>query len=124
MRVQEILQQLLQKIIDRSELLELSTGVSITPNTISEVLVETHIDGMHYYLVRCPSQSKNDHVHLTPREQSIAQLIAQGLPNKCIAKQLKISPWTVATHIRRLFAKLGVRTRSAMIAKLLSDNLL
>lgn len=124
MRVQEILQQLLQKIIDRSDLLEVSMGLPIAPDAISEVLVETHIDGMRYYLVRCPSQSKNDRVHLTPREQSIAQLIAQGLPNKCIAKQLEISPWTVATHIRRLFSKLGVSTRSAMIAKLLSDNLL
>lgn len=124
MRVQEILQTWLQQIVDRSDLLEVSTGLSIAQNVPSEVLMETKIDGMQYYLVRCPSQLHADRIRLTPREQAIAQLIAQGLPNKCIAKQLDISPWTVATHIRRLFAKLGVSTRSAMIAKVMSENLL
>jgi two-component system, NarL family, nitrate/nitrite response regulator NarL len=124
MRVQDLIQDLLQQIVDRVDLFEVSTGLSIAPDAISEVIVETNIDGMRYYLVRCPSPSDDDRVHLTPREQSIAQLVAQGLPNKCIAKELEISPWTVATHLRRLFAKLGVTTRSAMIAKLLSGNLL
>lgn len=124
MRVQDLVQDLLQQIIDRADLLDVSTGLTIATDGASEVIVETHIDGMRYYLVRCPSQPQDDRVHLTPREQSIAQLVAQGLPNKCIAKQLEISPWTVATHLRRLFAKLGVSTRSAMIAKLLSENLL
>lgn len=124
MRVQDLLQDLLQKIIDQANLFEVSTDFPIGLDGASEVIVETHIDGMRYYLVRCPSQPEDDRVHLTPREQSIAQLVAQGLPNKCIAKQLEISPWTVATHLRRLFAKLGVSTRSAMIAKLLSGNLL
>jgi two-component system, NarL family, nitrate/nitrite response regulator NarL len=124
MRVQDLVQDLLQQIIDRADLLDVSTGLTIATDGTSEVIVETHIDGMRYYLVRCPSQPQDDRVHLTPREQSIAQLVAQGLPNKCIAKQLEISPWTVATHLRRLFAKLGVSTRSAMIAKLLSENLL
>ncbi|MGB3237154.1 MAG: helix-turn-helix transcriptional regulator [Geitlerinemataceae cyanobacterium] len=124
MKVQDRVQDLLQKILDRADLLEVSTGLPSAPDAVREVIVETNIDGMRYYLIRCPSQSEDDRVHLTPREQSIAQLIAQGLPNKCIAKQLQISPWTVATHIRRLFAKLGVSTRSAMIAKLVSGNLL
>lgn len=124
MRVQDRVQHLLQQIFDRADLMKVSMGLPIAPDAISEVIVETDIDGMRYYLIRCPSQSENDRVHLTPREQSIAQLIAQGLPNKCIAKQLNISPWTVATHIRRLFAKLGVSTRSAMIAKLVSGNLM
>jgi two-component system, NarL family, nitrate/nitrite response regulator NarL len=124
MKVQDFVQDLLQQIIDQVDLLEVSTGWQIVPDATGEVIIETDINGMRYYLVRCPSRSEDDHIHLTPREQSIAQLVAQGLPNKCIAKQLEISPWTVATHLRRLFAKLGVSTRSAMIAKLLSGNLL
>lgn len=123
MRVQDLVQNLLQQIVDRADLLEVSTDASIS-DASSQVIVDTHIDGMRYYVVRCPSPVAEDRVHLTPREQSIAQLVARGLPNKCIAKQLQISPWTVATHLRRLFAKLGVSTRSAMIAKLLSGNLL
>lgn len=55
---------------------------------------------------------------LSPREQEIARLVAIGYPNKTIAGILDISPWTVATHIRRIFNKLGVHGRPAMIAEL------
>lgn len=55
-------------------------------------------------------------VILSPREKEIVRLVAKGLPNKTIAAILDISPWTVATHIRRVFGKLGVRSRAAMIA--------
>ena len=52
---------------------------------------------------------------LTDRELQIADLVAQGLANKQIAKQLHISEWTVATHLRRIFAKLAVDSRAAMV---------
>lgn len=55
---------------------------------------------------------------LSPREQEIARLVAIGYPNKTIAGILDISPWTVATHVRRIFNKLGVHGRPAMIAEL------
>jgi DNA-binding CsgD family transcriptional regulator len=55
---------------------------------------------------------------LSPRELEIARLVAIGYPNKTIAGILDISPWTVATHIRRIFAKLDVHGRPAMIAEL------
>lgn len=63
-------------------------------------------------------------IELSPRESAIAKLVAQGLPNKVIAKQLKISPWTVASHLRRIFLKVGVTSRTAMIVKLLDQHLL
>lgn len=56
---------------------------------------------------------------LSPREREIAQMMARGLPNKVIADVLEISLWTVGTHIRRLFAKLGVQSRAAAVALLL-----
>lgn len=52
---------------------------------------------------------------LTARELQIASLVAHGDPNKKIAKKLHISEWTVATHIRRIFAKLSVDSRAAMV---------
>lgn len=55
---------------------------------------------------------------LSPREQEIARLVAVGYPNKTIAGILDISPWTVATHVRRIFNKLNVHGRAAMIAEL------
>jgi DNA-binding CsgD family transcriptional regulator len=52
---------------------------------------------------------------LTEREMQIATLVALGRPNKQIADRLCISEWTVSTHLRRIFAKLGVESRAAMV---------
>lgn len=52
---------------------------------------------------------------LTERELQIVKLVAQGDPNKQIARKLHISEWTVSTHIRRVFAKLSVDSRAAMV---------
>jgi len=46
-------------------------------------------------------------------------MAAEGHPNKIIADVLNISPWTVCTYLRRIFAKLGVTSRAAMVARTL-----
>lgn len=53
---------------------------------------------------------------LSPREQEIARMVARGYTNKMIASVLQISLWTVSTHLRRIFVKLEVSTRAAMVA--------
>jgi len=53
---------------------------------------------------------------LSPRERQIVRLVAKGLVNKTIGHVLDISPWTVSTHVRRIFAKLGVASRASMVA--------
>jgi DNA-binding CsgD family transcriptional regulator len=55
---------------------------------------------------------------LSPRELQIARLVAGGATNQAIARTLDISTWTVSTHLRRIFAKLGVCTRAEMVAQL------
>lgn len=52
---------------------------------------------------------------LTGRELQIAALVASGWSNKQVANQLQISEWTVSAHLRRIFLKLKVDTRSAMV---------
>jgi DNA-binding CsgD family transcriptional regulator len=83
-----------------------------------EVLVDTEVDGARYLLIRMPRPSRN-RVQLSPREQEIVRMVAKGHPNKVIADVLNISSWTVCTHLRRIFAKLGVGSRAAMVAQLL-----
>jgi DNA-binding CsgD family transcriptional regulator len=51
-------------------------------------------------------------------------MVAKGYANKTIAAVLDISLWTVGTYLRRLFAKLGVCSRAAMVARLLEEHLL
>jgi DNA-binding CsgD family transcriptional regulator len=41
--------------------------------------------------------------------------VAEGRANKQIAAELGISEWTVSTHLRRIYAKLDVDTRAAMV---------
>ena len=53
---------------------------------------------------------------LTPREAEILGLIAMGLTDPAIATALSISVRTVENHVARLFAKLGVHTRTAAVA--------
>jgi hypothetical protein len=49
-------------------------------------------------------------------------MVAKGYPNKTIAGVLNISAWTVCTHLRRTFAKLGVTSRAAMVARLMEER--
>lgn len=55
---------------------------------------------------------------LTQRELEVALLVAQGKLNKQIASELSLSVYTVSTHLRRIFAKLGVHNRTALAARL------
>jgi DNA-binding CsgD family transcriptional regulator len=48
---------------------------------------------------------------LTPAEQNVARLAAEALTNRQIAERLYLSPHTVTTHLRHIFAKLGIRSR-------------
>lgn len=49
---------------------------------------------------------------LTPREFEVATLISQGLTNRRIAAELRISGPTANTHVRNILSKLGVGHRS------------
>jgi DNA-binding CsgD family transcriptional regulator len=51
---------------------------------------------------------------LTPTEQAVSRLVAAGLTNGAVARQLYISPHTVNTHLRHVFTKLGVSNRVAL----------
>ncbi|MFN8453547.1 MAG: helix-turn-helix transcriptional regulator [Anaerolineae bacterium] len=90
----------------------------------AEVVLELQVDGMRYTLTRSLPPAPESQVNLSPREQEIARLVAKGLPNKTIAAVLDISQWTVSTHLRRVFTKLGVSTRAEMVAHLSKEGLL
>ena len=82
----------------------------------ADVLLDVSIDGIRCVLVREASPSAAE--RLTPREAEIAGLVAAGSTDRTIATRLGISTWTVGAHIRRIFAKLGVSSRAAMVARL------
>jgi len=51
---------------------------------------------------------------LTPQEERVARLVADGLSNKEVAARLVVSTKTVEGHLRNVFEKLGVRSRVQM----------
>ena len=59
---------------------------------------------------------------LTAREREVAELIAEGLPNKTIAAQLGISVKTLDVHRSHILAKLRLRTNAELVRVLLSVN--
>jgi DNA-binding NarL/FixJ family response regulator len=64
------------------------------------------------------------HPALSPREQEVLGLIAEGLSNRQISRRLMISEATVKTHLVHLYDKLGVTNRSAAIAAALQTGLI
>jgi DNA-binding NarL/FixJ family response regulator len=57
--------------------------------------------------------------NLTPREEEVLRLVAQGFINKEIADQLGVSIETVRQHLKNSYAKLHVRTRTEAAMKLM-----
>jgi DNA-binding NarL/FixJ family response regulator len=53
---------------------------------------------------------------LTERELDVLSLVAQGLTNREISRQLFISPATVRTHLEHIYDKLGVRSRAGAVS--------
>jgi DNA-binding NarL/FixJ family response regulator len=65
---------------------------------------------------RRPTVHELAEVPLTDREVQILQLLASGLSQERIARELFISAKTVATHIQRILTKLGVHSRTEAVA--------
>jgi DNA-binding NarL/FixJ family response regulator len=65
---------------------------------------------------RAEQQTDDD---LTPREREVLALLADGLPNKLIARRLDISEKTVKAHLTNIFQRIGVtdRTQAALWAQ-------
>lgn len=100
---------------------ELLNAVNYQPapdadDSLHETVMMIEVDGFQYQLTCSPPAPT---INLSPREQEVVKLVARGYPNKSIANVLAISPCTVSTHLRRIFAKLGVGSRAEMVARIL-----
>lgn len=60
--------------------------------------------------------------NLTEREQQALKGISMGLSNKQLSEQMNISPNTVRAFLRLIMVKMGVTSRSAIVAKILQDR--
>ena len=54
---------------------------------------------------------------MTPQEQAVARLVATGRTNRQVADELLLSTKTVEVHLTRIYAKLGITSRSQLAAR-------
>lgn len=66
---------------------------------------------------------KTDNYGLTQREREVLELTVQGLLKKEIADKLSLSYHTVDTHLRNIYTKLHVNSRTGAVAKALKERL-
>jgi DNA-binding NarL/FixJ family response regulator len=62
-----------------------------------------------------PAPGNAPHDALTPREREVLRLVALGLTNAEVARELTVTSRTVNAHLTAIYAKLGVAGRSAAI---------
>jgi DNA-binding NarL/FixJ family response regulator len=87
-----------------------SGGALITPDVAMKLLRKIHK----------PQERYEDHLtNLTPRETGVVNELLKGLTYKEIAIALGISATTVNDHLKNVYFKMGVRTKSELIAKVL-----
>jgi DNA-binding NarL/FixJ family response regulator len=61
---------------------------------------------------------------LTKREREILRLLADGMRNEQVGRQLSISPLTVRTHVKNAMDKLDADTRTQAVASALRQSLI
>ena len=87
-------------------------GAPMTPRVASSVL----------QMFSKMAQPKQDY-SLTERDRKILELMTQGLLKKEISDKLELNYHTVDTHLRNIYTKLHVHSRSGAVAKALKENL-
>jgi DNA-binding CsgD family transcriptional regulator len=69
-----------------------------------------------------PPRPARDRTSLTAAELAVVRLVVQGLTNRAVAARLFVSPHTVSTHLRHVFAKLGVGSRVELTRMVLARD--
>lgn len=102
------------------------------PAKILEAISEIHSGGapmsakiarkvMDVFHKKTPADDEAD--QLSTREKEILQLLVEGLSHKAIAERLFISPHTVRTHLKNIYEKLHVHSRSEAAVKAVKHRL-
>ena len=105
------------KRVRAANLLEPVLGAVRRPNESREDLVSA----VKYYFKELlharPEAGAGFLPRLTPRENDVLKLLSTGCSDREIARALGISFWTVHDHLKKIFRRLDVRTRTEAVAR-------
>jgi DNA-binding NarL/FixJ family response regulator len=99
---------------------EANSGASEWERVVREIKEIKDMLGQQSTFVATPPPIK---IELTPREQSVLDLVAEGLMNKEIARRLETSVRNVEKYVSRLFSKTGTNSRTELVRYALKHGL-
>ena len=97
----------------RAALLDVCTGGAPMSSEIARRVVES--------FRRC-AKTRDEAPHLSPREEQVLELLSKGYSNKEIADQLALSIDTVRSHLKHIYDKMHVRSRTEAVARYVAAN--
>ena len=92
-------------------------GAPIDPFIARRIIAELQVP-------RTSQEAEPEEARLSPREIQILRLVAEGLANREIAEHLRLSRYTVECHIKHVYRKLAVSSRTRAIIEARSRGLL
>jgi DNA-binding NarL/FixJ family response regulator len=93
-------------------------NVQLHPDIARKLMASVAAPGAHQVDEPVNSRKTDSEIQLTDREIDVIKLVARGLSNRDIAREMVISEKTVKTHVSSILGKLGVedRTKAAIWA--------
>ncbi len=97
----------------RAALLDVCTGGAPMSSEIARRVVESF---------RRRAKARDESSNLSPREERVLELLSKGYSNKEIAEQLELSVDTVRSHLKHIYEKMHVRSRTEAVARYVAAN--
>ena len=116
----EELEAIVKNLLERKASSQVNGGGSTLEEIAQEIKEIKEKLGQQPHLVTTPPPIK---IELTPREQSVLDLVAEGLMNKEIARRLNTSVRNVEKYVSRLFSKTGTNSRTELVRFALKHGL-
>ena len=106
-----------------------------SPKKMIEAIFETHSGGapmtasvatkvLQMFRLQIPADTKKEFIDLSEREKEILALLVKGKSYKTISTDCFISIDTVSTHVRHIYEKLHVHSKSEAVAKSIQQKLI
>jgi DNA-binding NarL/FixJ family response regulator len=95
---------------------DVAAGRTVLDPAVQQRLIELVVADQAAPGPGAPAAPSADVEGLTRREADVVRLVAQGLNNRQVAKEMFVSEATVKTHLNHILAKLAMQDRAALIA--------